>query len=162
MPDPAQRAKELFESGLNCSQAVVCAFSDVTGLDPKLAQRLASPLGGGMGRMREVCGAVSGMCMVLGLLYGDGIDCDPKAKAAHYALVRSAAEAFEKKNGDVVCRVLLGLAPGTRSDKPAARTNEYYKKRPCSEYVRDAVEILETIIDARENGKDAAFDSISD
>ena len=162
MSQRMDQAEVLFRQGCNCSQAVVAAFCDKTHLDVETAKRLSAPFGGGISGMREVCGAVSGMCMVLGLLYGDGIDRDPKAKAAHYALVRSAAEAFEKKNGDVVCRVLLGLAPGTRSDKPAARTSEYYKKRPCSEYVRDAVEILETIIDARENGKDTAFDSVSD
>ncbi len=150
MPDPAQRAKELFESGLNCSQAVVCAFSDVTGLDPKLAQRLASPLGGGMGRMREVCGAVSGMFLVLGLLEGTDEASASADKAALYEKVRALAGAFREQNGSIVCRELLGLDRRETGGEPCARTADYYKKRPCALLCADAARILDEYLQKKE------------
>ena len=137
----AAKAKELFLSGYNCSQAVLLAFDDVTGLDEKTAARLASSFGGGMGRMREVCGAVSAMFMICGLT--NGYD-DPKAKeekAAHYAAIQALADDFKKENRSIICRELLGLnADG--SPVPAARTAEYYKKRPCADLVSDAARIV--------------------
>ena len=137
----AAKAKELFLNGYNCSQAVLLAFDDVTGLDTETAARLASSFGGGMGRLREVCGAVSGMFMVAGLT--NGYD-DPKAKeekAAHYALIQTLADDFKRENGSIICRELLGLnADG--SPVPAPRTAEYYKKRPCAELVGDAARII--------------------
>ena len=137
----AAKAKELFLNGYNCSQAVLLAFDDVTGLDTETAARLASSFGGGMGRLREVCGAVSGMFMIAGLT--NGYD-DPKAKeekAAHYALIQTLADDFKQENGSIVCRELLGLnADG--SPVPAPRTAEYYKKRPCAELVGDAARII--------------------
>ena len=143
MPDPAQRAKELFESGLNCSQAVVCAFSDVTGLDPKLAQRLASPLGGGMGRMREVCGAVSGMFMAAGMILGeDGVP-GREEKRALYAAIQELAARYRAENGSIICRELLAGVPTAPGGEPEARTEQYYRKRPCPELCRCAAEILD-------------------
>ena len=106
--DHRELAAELFLSGSNCAQAVVVAFCDVTGMKPQYAARLSSSFGGGMGRMREVCGAVSGMLMVAGLLYGydDPGEHDVKKKA-HYQLVQSLAGQFREEIGSIVCREIL-------------------------------------------------------
>ncbi len=137
----ADKARKLFLEGYNCSQAVLLAFEDVTKLDTKTAAMLASSFGGGMGRLREVCGAVSAMFMIAGLTQGYY---DPKAKeekAAHYAAIQSLAEEFKKKNRTILCRELIGMnADG--SAVPADRTAEYYKKRPCADLVGDAARIL--------------------
>ena len=143
-----EKAIKNFEDGYNCAQAVFLAFCDVTGLDEKTALTLSSSFGGGMGRMREVCGAVSGMFMVAGILYGYD---DPKAKeekAEHYARIQALAKEFRDKNGSIVCRELL--SEGERSTDPltpSVRTAEYYKKRPCNLLVGDAAEILDRYID---------------
>lgn len=150
MSKKTDRAQELFRQGCNCSQSVLAAFCDATQLDIDTALRISAPFGAGVGRMREVCGAVSGMCMVLGLLYGSDIENDPEKKAAHYALIQRAAGMFEERNGSCICRTLLGLDAGKDSPVPQARTSEYYKKRPCVQYVCDAAQILETLI-AQEN-----------
>ena len=134
-----------FKSGFNCAQSVVMAFRDLTGLSESESARLASSFGGGLGRMREVCGAVSGMAIVAGILYGYD---NPKvigASAAHYARVQELANAFRARNGSIVCRELLGGAAAT-APTPEARTAEYYKKRPCAELVGDAAEILDEYI----------------
>ncbi len=142
-----EKAMGLFSEGYNCSQAVFAAFSDEMGIDKQTAFRIASSFGGGMGRMREVCGAVSGMFMAAGMLFGY---CDPKdnvKKAEHYALIQSLAEEFRKENGSIVCRELLGLTKGENSNStPTPRTDAYYKKRPCKELVGIAAEILENYI----------------
>ena len=141
-----EKAMELFESGYNCAQAVVLAFSDLTELDEKTLARLASSFGGGMGRLREVCGAVSGMAMIAGLLYGyDGAEGGAE-KAEHYARIQRLAGRFSEKNGSVVCRELLGLTKKADDPVPEKRTKEYYKNRPCRELVGDAAEILESFI----------------
>ncbi|HBL41670.1 MAG TPA: hypothetical protein DDY98_09045 [Ruminococcaceae bacterium] len=136
----AEKAKKLFLEGYNCSQAVLLAFEDITNLDTKTAAMLSSSFGGGMGRLREVCGAVSGMFMVAGLTQGYY---DPKAKeekTAHYLPIQSLAEEFKKENRTIICRELTGLnADG--SAVPAERTAEYYKKRPCVDLVGDAARI---------------------
>lgn len=139
-------AMQLFREGYNCAQAVFCAFSDVTGLERSEAARLASSFGGGMGRMREVCGAVSGALMVLGCARGYD---DPGAKDAkmnHYALVQEFARRFRERNGSIVCRELLAgvrIAPG---GVPEERTEAFYKKRPCVQLVGDAAELLEQLL----------------
>ncbi len=143
MSERGERAQALFEQGYNCSQAVVGAFADELGMDPETAIRLASPFGGGMGRMREVCGAVSGMLMVAGLRHGYT---DPKAreeKKETYAMVQELADRMKRANGSIICRELLGLAKPEGSPDPTPRTAEFYRKRPCGEIVRQAVEILE-------------------
>lgn len=141
-----EKAMTLFESGYNCSQAVVLAFADLTGVDSKTLAKLASSFGGGMGRLREVCGAVTGMFMVLGLLYGYSEAEAGAEKAGHYALIQQAAAKFSEINGSIVCRELLGLSNKTDSPTPDKRTAEYYKKRPCRELVGIAAEIVEEII----------------
>ena len=140
--DHSIKAGELFLGGVNCAQAVFLAFEDVTGIDRKLAAKLSSPFGGGMGRLREVCGAVSGMTMVAGFLSPCPTADNPVAKKANYALVQRFAEAFREQNGAIVCRTLLGLDHAKDEPTPSPRTAEYYKKRPCAELVGDAARII--------------------
>ena len=136
-------ALELFNEGYNCAQAVFAAFADKYGIDKDTAMKLSSSFGGGMGRMREVCGAVSGMFMVAGLETGAVDGADKDTKAANYQKVRELAERFKAENGSIICRELLGLDESTKeSHVPEARTAEYYKKRPCAELVKLAAEIL--------------------
>ena len=144
--DHRELAAELFLSGSNCAQAVVVAFCDVTGLEPSFAAKLASSFGGGMGRMREVCGAVSGMLMVAGLLYGydDPGEHDAKKKA-HYQLVQSLAGQFREEIGSIVCREILKNPP--TDPNPTPRTAEFYKTRPCTRMVVCAAELLDEYIE---------------
>lgn len=142
-----EKAMQLFEEGYNCAQSVFLAFEDMHGMDRKAAAALSSSFGGGMGRLREVCGSVTGMFLVAGVLYGYD---DPQAKeekAEHYARIQELAAAFEKANGSIVCRELLGLSVKKEEPVPEARTAEYYKKRPCKELVGMAAEILERYIE---------------
>lgn len=140
----AAEAMRLFRKGYNCSQAVFCTFAPSLGLDKEVAARIASSFGGGMGRMREVCGAVTGMLMAAGLARGY-CDSDASAeKTEHYALVQELAAAFRGLNGSIVCRQLLGLeSSGADSPRPEARTPAYYQKRPCELLVGQAASILE-------------------
>lgn len=144
--DHGKVAEELFRNGCNCSQAVVAAFEDVTGFDRETALKVASALGGGMCRMREVCGAVSGAMIVLGMAEGEGADSDHEKKTALYKTGQDFAEAFKGELGSIVCRELLGLPDGKSEAVPEARTDAYYKKRPCAEIVRFAATELEKII----------------
>ena len=135
-------AAELFLSGCNCAQAVLVAFEDVTGLDREFAMRLSSGFGGGIGRQREVCGAVSGMVLVADLLWGY---CAPGAedanKKAHYALIQELCAAFRKEAGSIVCRDILKNPPS--DPNPSPRTAEYYMQRPCARMVMLAAKILD-------------------
>ena len=135
MSEKAQRAKALFLEGYNCAQAVAGAFAPEMGLSVDAAARLASGFGGGMGRMREVCGAVSGMTLAASALRGYN---DPKAgpeKTDTYAMIQELAGRFRAENGSIICRELLGLARPEGTPQAEARTPEYYKKRPCPELV---------------------------
>ena len=143
--DHVTRAAELFLEGFSCSQAVAMAFCDVTGLDEKLTARLASSFGGGMGRMREVCGAVSGMLLVLGTLYGYDEAGDAAGKRALYARVQEMAAEFRAENGSIICRELLQGPPS--DPNPTPRTAEFYKKRPCQRMVESAARIMEEFIE---------------
>ena len=145
-----ERAKRLFkEGGYNCCQAVVLAYNDVFGIDDQTAAAISSGFGGGMGRMREVCGAVSGMTMLAGLIKPAT---DPSVKdwrTANYALVQEMAYEFKDINGSIVCKELLGLVPmgssaqaSKESPEPSDRTPEYYKKRPCEELVGISARIV--------------------
>ena len=138
------QAAELFLQGYNCAQAIAVAFSDVTGLDKDFSARMASSFGGGMGRMREVCGAVSGMLMVAGLLYGYDNPGDDVSKKAHYTLVQQLASAFREENGSIVCREILKNPPSDPA--PSPRTAEYYAQRPCARMVYSAAEILDAYL----------------
>ena len=143
MQDLSEEAKNNFLSGMNCAQAVLCAFADRCGLDRETALKLASGFGGGIARQREVCGAITGMCMAADLIRGPGEVSDKAAKDEHYAFIRGLCDAFRDETGSIVCRELLGLAP-KQSDSPVseARTEAYYKKRPCAELVALAAKIL--------------------
>ena len=141
--DHGFHAAELFVGGYNCAQAIAVAFSDVTGLDEKFSAKMASSFGGGMGRMREVCGAVSGMLLVAGLLYGYDAD-DGESKKTHYALVQELADKFREQAGHIVCRELLKNPPS--DPNPTPRTEEFYKDRPCARFVLLAGQILDQYI----------------
>jgi len=135
-----------FMNGYNCSQSVVLAFKDLIPIDEAVLSRMASSFGGGMGRLREVCGSVSGMFMVAGILYGyDGPETG-QVKADHYARIQELARRFEEKHGTIICREMLGLSVRHDVPVPEARTAEYYKKRPCPEIIGDAAEILDEYI----------------
>ncbi len=134
------RAAELFCSGYNCAQAVAVAFSDVTGLDERLTAQLISGFGGGMGRIREVCGAFSGMLLVLNFLYGYDHP-DPEAQLALYTQVQKLAGEFRAGAGSLICRELLNDPPS--DPKPSPRTAEYYAKRPCARFVMLAAQLLD-------------------
>lgn len=142
----SEKARELFMQGYNCSQAVFAAFCDVTEIDFNTAVRISSSFGGGMGRMREVCGAVSGMFMVAGILYGYDNPNDNKVKSEHYAHIQELAKEYRKINGSIICRELLGLESGTTSPNTTPRTTEYYKKRPCPDLVAEAAQIMDHYI----------------
>lgn len=136
-------ARKLFNSGYNCSQSVFMAYSDVYGIDKNFAARLAAPLGGGMGRLREVCGAVSGAFLVAGQEFSAENPEDRDAKTKNYAVVQELAEEFKKINGSIICRQLLGLASDVKETHvPSERTAEYYKRRPCAEYVAIAARVV--------------------
>ncbi len=141
--EKGDEAVELFASGCNCAQAVLNAFRDELPLDEETLLSLSAPFGGGIGRMREVCGAVSGMMMVVGLLYGDGTVQSKEKKAQLYALVQELAGKFQDENGSIVCRDLLGEKGKDTDPTPDARTAAYYKKRPCKEMVRSAAYLLQ-------------------
>ncbi len=146
-----ERAVSLFKEGYNCSQSVFVAFSHRFGLDEETAKRVSAGLGGGLGRMREVCGAVSGAAMVIGSICAPVDGKDSESKMANYELVREFADRFTKRNGSSICRELLGLdVKMEKSAEPEKRTAEYYKKRPCVELVADAAEILTELIKENE------------
>ncbi len=144
MKNKTEKARELFLEGYNCSQAVLGAFCEDLGLPFETALKISSSFGGGMGRMREVCGALSGAFMVAGLSLGYANPTDKDAKAEHYRLIQAMAEEFKKENGSIICRELLGLSNSEKqSHIPDSRTAEYYKKRPCVQLVEIAAEIAE-------------------
>ena len=136
-------AAENFKRGYNCAQAVLLAFGDLTGLDEATALSISSSFGGGMGRLREVCGAVSGMFMVSGLLYGESTHLSHEEKAAHYARIQALAAQFREKNGSYLCRELLDGVQVTTGTAPVERTAAYYKKRPCTLLCSGAAELLD-------------------
>ena len=158
----AEKAKRLFkEGGYNCCQAVVLAYNDIFGIDDETAAAMSSGFGGGMGRMREVCGSVSGMVMLAGLIRPAT---DPTVKdwrTANYALVQEMAGEFKGINGSIVCKELLGLVPmgsneqaPKESPEPSDRTPEYYKKRPCEELVGISARIVgEKILQLTQDAK---------
>lgn len=142
MSAKSDKAKELFKQGYNCSQSVLGVFCEELGLDFETAMKISCPFGGGMGRMREVCGTVSGMFMVAGLACSCA-DSSKENKANQYKIVQELAQIFKEKNGSIICRELLAGVESSTSPIPSERTEKYYKKRPCVELVADVVEILE-------------------
>ena len=143
----AIKAMELFKEGFNCAQSVFLAFDDYYEMERSMALRLSSSFGGGMGRLREVCGAVSGMFMVAGVLYGYDAPDAYEEKTAHYERIQELAHSFQEQNGSIVCRELLGLNKKEDSPIPEKRTETYYKKRPCVQMVGMAAAIMEQYIE---------------
>lgn len=143
MSQKGDKARELFEQGYNCCQAVAVAFAPELGLPEETVARLASGFGGGMGRLREVCGAVSGMVLVTGMLHGYSDPLAREEKKELYARVQRLAARFREGQGTIVCKELLGLEKAEGSPEPSPRTPEYYRKRPCGELIRFAATILE-------------------
>ena len=143
--DRITRAAELFEGGYNCAQAVAAAFADVLGLEEKQAAKMVSGFGGGFGRLREVCGAVSGMVFVLSTVRGYDSP-DPEAQKQTYAMVQTLAERFRQEAGSIVCRELLNNPPS--DPKPTPRTPAFYSTRPCTRMVVLAASLLEEYLGA--------------
>ena len=146
MNNHKELAKSYFLEGYNCAQAVVLAFHKELGLDKETAARMASAFGGGMGRLREVCGTVSGVLLVLGLLRGYSDPKDLEGKKELYSQVQQLARTFREHNKSIICRELLGLDHHSDEPTPSLRTPEYYKKRPCADLAADAAKILEDLL----------------
>ena len=144
MEDKINKAVELFKEGYNCSQSVFLAFEDLHGMDRAALAKLSSSFGGGMGRMREVCGAVSGMLLVAGLLYGYETPGDDVSKKAHYTRVQELSGKFREQVGSIVCREILKNPPS--DPNPTPRTDDFYAKRPCARMVALAAQILDDYI----------------
>lgn len=146
--DHVEKAYELFKAGCNCSQSVCGAFSDLLGIDEETLLRLSSSFGGGFGRLRGLCGAVAGMGLVAGYLYGDKVATDRKAKAEHYARVQELAHTFQEEHGSIICMELLQkrkLQVNT-DPVPDERNSRYYQMRPCVRLVESAAKILDQYI----------------
>lgn len=141
-------AQANFHQGYNCCQAVLVAFAPELGLTPGQAARLGSSFGGGVARLREICGAVSAMALAAGLHSGYELPEDAEGKSAHYGRVRLMAARFKKENGSYVCRELLAAAKTAPGPEPEPRTPQFYHNRACEKYVGDAAEILEDLFKA--------------
>lgn len=153
----SEEAQKLFLEGYNCAQAIAGAYAKEMGMEFDTVIKMASSFGGGMGRMREVCGAVSGMFLVAGALYGYDNPKDAAAKKAHYERIQQLAADFKTETGSIICRELLGLDGKDTSPIPSDRTKEYYSKRPCVEMVGLAAKILEEYKTTCQ-GKDSVLD----
>lgn len=142
--DRVQKAVDLFKSGCNCSQSVVCAYSDLLGIDGNTAMCVSEGFGGGMGRMRLTCGAVSGMAILAGLKESKGIPKDIPTRTKVYGLVQQMAKDFEEKNGSLICGELLGInKPKDTGAAPTKRNEEFYRKRPCIGCIEDCAKLVE-------------------
>ena len=137
------KAEELFRKGYNCSQSVFAAFADVLDMTVEEAAKIASPFGAGFGKLREVCGAVSGMTLLAGYLNGYDDPADYESKKELYRLIQKMCAEFEEREGTIICRELLGLKKGEDLGEPSVRTEEYYQSRPCIGACRTAAEIAE-------------------
>ena len=141
MNKKSEKAAKLFNDGYNCAQSVLGAFHEEIGMSFEESLKLASSFGGGMGRMREVCGAVSSMFMIAGIKKGYISSKDDVAKENHYALIQSLADMFKKEHDTIICRELLGTEDD--SPVPSKRTEQYYQERPCEGFIRTAAKIIE-------------------
>ena len=143
MNNYSQKAADNFKQGYNCAQSVFLTFANELGFDKETALKISSSFGGGMGRLREVCGAVTAIFAIAGLKKGYITPNDDEIKAKHYELIQSLAEDFKAKFGTIICRELLELPEGKDSPIPSKRTEEYYQTRPCEAFIRHAAEIIE-------------------
>lgn len=151
--DHGALAKQYFLEGYNCAQSVVLAFHEELGLEKEEAARMISSFGGGMGRLREVCGTVSGMLFAAGILYGYSDPKDKQAKKEQYERVQKLAGEFQKRHGSIICRELLGLDHKKDEPTPSERTKEYYAKRPCADLAASSACILEEMMKEMEQEK---------
>lgn len=143
MEERIEKAISLFKEGYNCSQSVVAAYADLYGFTPEQALKMSASFGGGIGRMRQTCGAACGLFMLAGLESGCTEGKDREGKEANYKMVQEFAEEFRKRNGSLICAELLGLSKNAPTPvTPEARTAEYYKKRPCVKMVEEAARIF--------------------
>lgn len=142
MEERVNLAVSLFKEGFNCSQSVVAAYADLYGFTREQALKMSASFGGGIGRMRQTCGAACGLFMLAGLETGCTEGHNREGKEANYILVQELAEEFRKRNGSLICSQLLGLDKDAATPTtPEARTSEYYKKRPCVKMVEEAAKI---------------------
>lgn len=141
MEERIEKAVSLFKSGYNCAQSVAAAFADMYGFTEEQALRMSASFGGGIGRMRQTCGAACGMFLLAGLENGSTDAQDRDGKAANYALVQELAEEFKRRNGSLICAELLGLKKPEGSAQPEVRTEQYYAKRPCVKMVEEGARI---------------------
>lgn len=151
LEDRIQRSVELFMQGYGCCQSVVAAFADIYGLDETMAKRIAAGFGGGVGRMRMMCGAVSALVILVGLDCGQTEGNDREGKAACYKVVQQLLAKFKERNGSVVCAELLGLSgcPAVATTHvPDERNEEYYRKRPCARKVESAARVFAEYLEA--------------
>lgn len=139
----SDKAVNNFKSGYNCAQSVFLAFAEEFGFDKKTALKLSSSFGGGMGRLREVCGAVTSMFAIAGLKYGYTEPDDDETKTEHYTRIQNLAEKFKTIHNTIICRELLDLPEGADSPIPSKRTEQYYQERPCESFIKTAAEIIE-------------------
>ena len=139
----AQNACKYFKEGYNCAQSVLLAFAPLINFDNETALKLASSFGGGMGRLREVCGAVTSMFMIAGILKGYSSNMDDVVKAKHYELIQFLGNKFKEQSGSLICREILGIESTDSSPIPSIRTAQYYKERPCENCIKIAAEIIE-------------------
>jgi C_GCAxxG_C_C family probable redox protein len=141
-----EKATATFEEGYTCAQSVFVTYADLFGIDRETALKLSSPLGGGIGRMREVCGAVSAMALLAGLKEGNTNPANEEGKERIYLLTREMAEKFKEKHNTIICRELLGMEGMEKSAKPSERTQQYYQERPCTGLVATAARIVEEML----------------
>lgn len=138
-----EQAVEAFYGGCNCAQAVFSTYADLFGIDKQTAMNLTNSMGGGISRLREVCGTVSAIALLTGLAEGAVDPGDLKAREKVYRRTRDLVAQFEEENGSLICRELLGILGREMSARPSERTPEYYKKRPCAKFVACAAKIIE-------------------
>ncbi len=138
-----EQAVEAFLNGCNCAQAVFSTYADLFGIDRQTAMNMTNSMGGGISRLREVCGTVSALALLTGLAEGDVDPQDLKAREKVYQRTRELLAKFEEENGSLVCRELLGILGREKAARPSERTPEYYKKRPCAKFVACAARIVE-------------------
>ena len=142
MKDYSQIAVENFENGYNCAQSVFLSYAQDFGIDKEMALKLSSSFGGGMGRLREVCGAVTAMFAIAGLQKGYTSNDDDEVKAKHYELIQKLADEFKKEHNTIICRELLELNEQISSPIPSKRTEEYYQERPCARFIETACKLI--------------------
>ena len=150
MESKVDKAVELFKEGFNCSQSVVAAYAEDYGLTREQALKIAASFGGGIGRMRQTCGAACGLFMLAGLETGCTDGKSREGKEDNYRTVQMLAQEFKRRNGSIICAELLGLAKQAPTPPtPEERTPEYFKKRPCVKMVEEAARIWEEYLDGK-------------